>query len=282
MAKNTNMTRKGIVKFDPDTAKVLPISTGRTRTKGWTAERTYNGLTISIEAFESLNGYDLLALFQMLDDYQKKPKEWKYQGKMQIDDESERILMRREFDLKQLCKQRNISTHKNNRKSIAESFDRWYKAELRYQYENQSEIKTRYIFEYKIDKEFNKAIIVANTNFLDLCLKSGMAMNWERLTKYGKSQYGLELDIYMQFRAIQITGKKGKYRYPNVVKEQTLFNHIGIEREVRDAKEKRRKLKNAFDKFYEVAGQKYILQKLDDEYKWINENYLKYLEKKRV
>jgi len=203
---NSIQQRKGIIKFDPDTAKTLPISTNRKRIKFWIVEREYNGLTLSIQAFESLNAYDLIALFQMLDDYSKNNEKWEYQGTMQINNEIKRILKKRNFDLKELCKQRKISTNKNNRKSISESFERWYKAELIYKYkeENPTEIHTRYIFEYEVDKNFEKMTIVANTNFLDFCLKNGMAMNWERLIKYGKSYYGLQLDIYLQFNTIKI------------------------------------------------------------------------------
>jgi hypothetical protein len=70
--------RKGIVKFDPDTAKTLPISTNRRRTKGWAVMREDNDLILSITAFESLNMYDLIALFQMLDDYSKNKEKWQF------------------------------------------------------------------------------------------------------------------------------------------------------------------------------------------------------------
>jgi hypothetical protein len=272
MEKKSKIQRKGIIKFDPDTAKVLPISTNRKRTKAWIVERVYNGLTLSISAFESLNAYDLIALFQMLDDYSKNNNEWEYQGKMQIDDESERILMKRTFNLKNLSKQRGISTHKNNRKQIAESFKRWYQAELIYQYEGDTPIHTRYIFEYKVDENYENITIVANTNFLDLCLHNGMAMNWERLIKYGKNYYALQLDIYLQFRAIAYGKKIKKYAYPNTIHEETLFNHLGIEHEVRDIREKRRKTKQAFEKFKEITGIEYIYNKT--ERVWIKKTYL--------
>lgn len=279
MSEKYNITRKGVTKFDPDTAKVLPISTGRKRYKAWSVARSYNGLEIEINAFESLNGYDYIALFQMIDDYQKNHEGWEYQCKMQIDNESERILMRREFDLSHICKQRGIDTHKNNRKSIAKSFERWYKAELIYKYDDSEPIHTRYIFEYRIDKDYKKMTIVANVNFLELCIKNGMAMNWERLARYGKSQYGLELDIYLQFRAIQYGKKAKKYKYPDVIKEETLFNHTGIDGEVSDIREKRRKLKQAFDKFNEIVGIRYIYDK--DERKWIKEGYKRYIDNKK-
>jgi len=273
---NSIQQRKGIVKFDPNTAKTLPISTNRKRIKFWMVEREYNGLTLSIQAFESLNAYDLIALLQMLDDYSKNNYTWEYQGTMQINDETKRILKKRKFDLKELCKQREISTNKNNRKSIAESFERWYKAELIYKYkENQVEIHTRYIFEYEVDKNFEKMTIVANTNFLEFCLENGMAMNWERLIKYGKSYYGLQLDIYLQFNAIKIGKKNKKYTYPNIIREETLFKHLGINEEVKDIREKRRKVKQAFQKFEEITGQRYIYNKL--ERKWLKESYLNYI-----
>ena len=277
---NSIQQRKGIIKFDPDTAKTLPISTNRKRIKFWIVEREYNGLTLSIQAFESLNAYDLIALFQMLDDYSKNNEKWEYQGTMQINNEIKRILKKRNFDLKELCKQRKISTNKNNRKSISESFERWYKAELIYKYkeENPTEIHTRYIFEYEVDKNFEKMTIVANTNFLDFCLKNGMAMNWERLIKYGKSYYGLQLDIYLQFNTIKIRKKNTKYAYPNIIKEETLFQHLGINDEIKDIREKRRKVKQAFQKFEEITGQKYIYNKL--ERKWIKESYFNYLQER--
>jgi len=278
MQNSNKIQKKGIIKFDPDTAKTLPISTNRKRKIGWVVERVSNDLTLTIKAFESLNAYDLIALFQMLDDYSKNYEKWEFQGVMQIDQESKRILKKRTFFLKDLCKQRGISSNKNNRKSIAESFKRWYQAELIYKYKEEAPIFTRYVFEFKVDENYEIIDIVANINFLDLCLESGMAMNWGRLSKYGKSYYGLQLDIYMQFRAIAYGKKTKKYKYPDVIKEETLFNHLGINDEIKDIKHKREKVKQAFKKFEEVTGQKYIYNK--SERKWIKESYLKYIQEK--
>ncbi len=277
MQNSNTIQRKGIVKFDPDTAKTLPISTNRKRTKSWIVEREYNRLTLSIQAFESLNAYDLIALFQMLDDYSKNNEKWEYRGTTKFgSNDFERKLVYRKFDLKELCKQRNILTKKTNRKSIAESFERWYKAEIIYKRKNDV-TKTRYIFEFKVDTNYNYIEIVANANFLDFCLQNGMAMNWERLIKYGKNYYGLQLDIYMQFRAIAYGKKVKKYKYPDVIKEETLFQHLGINDEIKDIREKRRKVKQAFEKFEEITGQKYIYDKL--ERKWIKESYLTHIQK---
>ncbi len=270
--------RKGIIKFDSQTAKTLPISTGRKRKIGWIVERVYNDLTLSIKAFESLNFYDLIALFQMLDDYSKKKEKWEYKGTTSFEDDNfERILMYRKFDLKELCKQRKILTKKANRKSIAESFERWYKAEIIYKRKNDV-TKTRYIFEFKVDTNFNYIEILANANFLDFCLKNGMSMNWERLNKYGKNYYTIALDIYLQFSAIAYSKKTKKYKYPNIVKEETLFKHTGIDEEVKEPREKRRKLKKAFEKFEEITGQTYVYNK--EERKWIKASYLNYINEK--
>jgi hypothetical protein len=275
---NSIQQRKGIVKFDPDTAKTLPISTNRKRINFWMVERVYNGLTLSIQAFESLNAYDLIALFQILDDYSKNKEKWEYKGTTSFrDDDFERILMYRKFDLKELCKQREILTKKANRKSIAESFERWYKAEIIYKRKNDV-TKTRYIFEFRVDTNYNYIEIVANANFLDFCLENGMAMNWERLIKYGKNYYALQLDIYLQFRSIQHGKTNKKYKYPDIIKEETLFQHLGINEEIKEIKEKRRKTKQAFKKFEEITGQRYIYNKL--ERKWIKESYLNYLKEK--
>ena len=271
-SNNLDIERKKIVKFDSQTAKVLPISTDRKRTKGWEVERTINNLKIKIKAYESLNAYDLISLFQMLDDYQHNKEKWIFQGTIKLEDETERILMKREFLLKDLCNEREISSNKNNRATIAKSFERWYRAELLYYYDDEEPINTRYIFEFKIDKDINKLIIVANANFLDFCLKSGMAMNWGRLLKYGKNYYGLQLDIYLQFNAIKIGKKNKKYAYPNVIREETLFLHTGIENEVKKLKHKREKLKQAFKKFKEITGIDYIYDK--KERKWIKKSYL--------
>jgi len=278
--KNFNtIQRKGIIRFDADTAKLLPISADRKRKEGFKETRETNNLSITIKAPESLNYYDLIALFQMLDDYSKNNNKWKFQGKMQIDEESERILKKRIFSLKDLCIQKGLSTHKNNRKSIADSFERWFNATLIYQYEDEDKpIKTRYIYEYEIDeKKYDELTIIANTNFLDMCLRDGMAMNWDRLLKY-KSYYAMGLDIHLQFRAIMYGKKTAKYTYPNIIKEETLFKAAGIDTDVKEIREKRRKLKQAFEKLEKVTGQKYIYDKL--ERKWIKESYLKFIEEK--
>ena len=267
---NKKITKKGIVKFDPDTAKTLPISTNRKRTKGWVVEREYNGLILAIEAFESLNAYDLIALFQMLDDYSKNFELWQEIGEIH-DDDFVRKLMQREFSLNILCKQRDIKTDKRNRETIAKSFERWYKTELIYKRTDHI-TKTRYLFEYKVDKDFKTITIVANTNFLDFCLTNGMAMNWARLVKYGKNYYALELDIYLQFRSIQYGKKTKKYSYPNTINEKTLFKHLGIETEVKDYREKRRKVKQAFKKFEEITGIKYFYDR--KERKWFKNSYI--------
>ena len=276
--QNSSIQRKGIIKFDSDTARFLPVSASRKRKIGFIEKRESSHISITIKALESLNYYDLIALFQMLDDYSKNNEKWEFKGIMQIDDESQRILKKREFDLKKLCRQRGILTKKNNRKSIAESFKRWYQAELIYQYTFENEIHTRYIFEYKVDENLEKMTIIANTNFLDMCLENGMAMNWERLIKYRKNYYAIALDIYMQFRAIKFGKRKKKYKYPDILKEETLFKHLGINEEIKDLREKRRKVKQAFEKFKEITGQRYIYS--SEERKWIKESYLKYIQKK--
>jgi len=278
MQKEISKQRKGIIKFDADAGKLLPISANRKRKIGFIEKREGNNLSITIKALESLNYYDLIALFQMLDDYSKNNDKWEFQGKMQIDEETERILKKRTFDLKELCKQRGTTTHKNNRKTIAESFKRWYQAELIYKYAEDNPINTRYIFEYKVDENLEKMTIVANTNFLDLCLENGMAMNWDRLVKYREHYYAIGLDIHMQFRAISYGKKTKKYAYPNVVKEETLFKATGIDNDIKEIRHKREKLKKAFEKFEEVTGQKYIYDKL--ERKWIKEGYLKFIKEK--
>ena len=278
---NKKITKKGIVKFDPDTAKTLPITTGRKRTSGYFVSKKYNNLTIEIKAFESLNGYDLITFFQMLDDYQKNPDKWEYNTSFQLKDENERIVKKRIFKLKNLCKQRQILNKKPNRISIAKSFKRWYQAELIYNYHKENNIlETRYIYEYMVSNDnYDELIIIANCSFLDFCLENGMAMNWERLVKYGKNYYGLELDIYLQFRSIQYGKKTKKYKYPDVIKEQTLFHHIGLNNDVKDIKHKREKLKLAFKKFEEITGIKYILQKDEfNEYKWVK-SYSQFIEK---
>ena len=270
MQKNSK-TENNIIKFDSDTSRFLPISAVRKRKLGFIEKRENDNISITIKALESLNYYDLIALFQMLDDYSKNNSAWKYQGTMQIDEESERILKKRTFDVKELCNQRKISTNKNNRESITDSFERWYKAELIYQYSDENIINTRYIYEYKVDKKLEKMTIIANTNFLDMCLNSGMAMNWGRLTKY-KNYYAIGLDIYLQFRSIKYTNKKKtKYAYPNIIKEETLFNHLGINDEIKNIYHKREKTKQAFQKFEEVTGIKYIYD--SKERKWLKENY---------
>jgi hypothetical protein len=279
MLNFNSIQKQGVVKFDPLTAKTLPISTNRKRTKGWEVEREYNGLVMAIQAFESLNAYDLIALFQMLDDYSKNFDKWENRGmaKFSINDDFERTLMYRKFDLKFLCKQRNILTKKINRKSIAESFDRWYKAEIIYKKPNDV-TKTRYIYEFKIDKNYEYVEIIANSNFLNFCLQNGMAMNWERLTKYGKNYYALQLDIYLQFRAIKYGKKTKKYKYPNTIKEETLFNHLGVENEIKDLKHKREKIKEAFAKFKEITHKEYVYDA--PQKKWIKKTYLEYINKK--
>jgi len=269
--------KKGMVKFDPDTAKTLPISTLRKRIKGWSVEREYNGLKLSIEAFESLNSYDLITLFQMLDDYSKKRDLWEDKGSMKLSDDEERKLVYRKFNLKELCLQRNILNKKANRKSISDSFKRWYKTEIIYKYPNQT-LNTRYIFEFKVDDNFNEIEIIANAQFLDFCLQENkMVMNWGRLIEYGKNYYALQLDIYIQFRTIKYGKTKNKYTNPNIIKEETLFNHLGIGEEIKDLKEKRRKSKEAFKKFKEITGIGYIFD--NKEEKWIKENYRKYQKK---
>jgi len=279
-AKKSKQQRKGIIKFDADTAKLLPISTDRKRKEGFIETREGNDLSITIKAPESLNYYDLITLFQALDDYSKNNDKWEFQGKMQIDKETERILKKRTFDLEELCIQRGISVHKNNRKSIANSFERWFNAKLIYRYEDEDKpISTRYIYEYEVnEKKYDKLTIIANANFLDLCLQDGMAMNWERLIKYQKNYYAIALDIHLQFRAIAYGKKTKKYKYPDIIKEETLFKATGIDNDVKEIREKRRKLKQAFKKFEEVTGQKYIYDKL--ERKWIKESYLKFVKEK--
>ena len=264
-----------LVKFDPLIIRAFPSSTGRKRIENWSAEREYNGFIIEIKAPVSLNGYDYIAFFQMLYDYSINKNKWKYQGSLRIDDETERILMKRTFDLTKLAEERGLTKNKNNRESISRAFHRWFQAELTYKYKEEQEdieIKTRYIYEYKIDKKKQKITITANTSFFDDCLNGGMLMNWGRLLKYRNNNYALELDIYLQFNSIKyMHGRKRKYAYPNVVREETLFNSIGLDNEIKYLKHKREKLKKAFQKFEEVTGIKYIYSRL--ERKWIKESY---------
>ena len=276
------LLREGIIKFDPLSAKLLPISANRKRKKGWEVYRVYQDKIVKIKAFESLNGYDFVTLFQLIDDYIQNNEEW------QVENEKSKFIKRR-LNLKDLCKQRGILTKKANRKTIADSIDRWYKAEILYTSKKKMKVpkeerkkypifKTRYIFEFGCDENFEEAEITANKDFIEFCIRAGMAMNWRRLVNYGKNYYAIQLDIYLQFSSILYNKKHKKYKYPDIVREETLFLSLGVNEDVKELRHKREKVKQAFKAFEKETGVKYIYDK--KERKWIKESYLKYLQEK--
>ena len=272
---NIKKTRQGIIRFDSVTAKLLPVSMGRKRYNNFVANKIWKDFEIEITANESLNGYDMITLFMLIDDYQQNLSKWTKAGNI-----DGRPILKRTLDLKELCYIKNIKTDKNNRKTIYKAIRRWYEAEITYKFKNNTEQNSRYIFELKVDKNtYNKIEINVNQKFMDFCIKNGMTMNWKRLLNYKQNYYAMNLDIFLQFNTKPV---KNKYYYKDVFLEETLFNHIGLSDDVKDIKHKREKLKRAFDEIYKKLKVKYVFVagKGTEENKWCKESYLKYIENK--
>lgn len=267
-------------RIDADTIHTLPLSSSRQRTKNYLSSRRFGDLAMTMKAPESLNAYDLITLGQLLQHYQESPDKWEDAGEMKIDDTGAvRHLIRTNLDLAKMAKQRGLSSHKHNRKTIFESIYRWFQAELLYKYDGESVIRTRYIFEFteKIDEEgrFRDVKIIANQNFFDLCLHEGLVFNWRRLASYGEKFYSVQLDAYLQANKIKINGG---YAYRNVLREETLFKALGLNNTNMKEWDKREKLKSAFNTIEKAGLPRYLYDR--ENRRWVRSSHKMGLENK--
>ena len=261
-------------RIDADTIHTLPLTSSRQRIPLYENSRKFGDLTMTMKAVESLNAYDLITLGQLLQDYQENPTSWGDAGVMRIDDSgAERNLIYKKLDLGQMAKDKGLSSHKHNRQTIFDSITRWYRAELMYQYDNESVMHTRYVFEFKEDVDAEgtcrEVDIVVNQNFFDLCLKQGLIFNWRRLVGYGDKFYAVQLDAYLQSNKVKT--ERG-YAYRSTIKEETLFKALGLDRTHMKQFTKRAKLKGAF-KIIEEAGLPKFLLDIKNK-RWVRESVI--------
>jgi len=267
-------------RIDADAIHTLPLAASRQRIPMYENSRKFGDLTMTMKAVESLNAYDLITLGQLLQDYQESPESWSDAGVMRIDDSgAERTLIYKKLDLAQMAKEKGLSSHKHNRQTIFESISRWYRAELMYQYDNESVIHTRYVFEFKenVDAEgmCREVDIVVNQNFFDLCLKEGLVFNWRRLVGYGDKFYAVQIDAYLQSNKVKI---KNGYAYRSTIKEETLFKVLGLDKTHMKQYTKRAKIKRAFAAIEKAGLPKYLLDA--ENKRWVRESAIKGLEVK--
>lgn len=259
-------------RIDADAIHTLPLTASRQRIPFYKNSRKFGDLTMTMKAAESLNAYDLITLGQLLQDYQERPESWSDAGTMRIDDSGAgRNLIYKKLNLAQMAKEKGLSSHKHNRQTIFDSITRWYRAELMYQYDGESIIHTRYVFEVKenIDAEgmCREVDIVVNQNFFDLCLQEGLVFNWRRLVGYGDKFYAIQLDAYLQSNKVKT---EGGYVYRSTIKEETLFKALGLDKTHMEQFTKRAKLKGAFKTIEEAGLPKYLLD--TENKRWVRES----------
>ncbi len=226
-------------KIDPVILHTMPFLPAHNRKKDYLIKRRWGTQVLTLRAYETLNGYDLITLLQMLKDYIQNRSKWEKVGETL---EPGKFILKREIDISSIAKERNIKNNDaSNRKSIINSIKRWASVDCQLVDEkNNSEINTKYIYESKIinTKNYKTMEILINQRFFDFCVNEGLVIILNEIIKY-KHETTILLDVFIQSTKWQ--------RYD----EKLLFEKIGLNETNLKEREKRRILKRTFTEFNE-------------------------------
>ncbi|MHB8232079.1 MAG: hypothetical protein ACYDDB_04175 [bacterium] len=233
MQKTNSHTDKS--KVDSFLIHAMPFVPSYNRKDNFEIIRNWGDKTIKIKTTETLNSYDLISLLQLLRDYIQNRKNY---GAFQWGSDGDEKLLAFGFtiDLSDFAAQRGIENDINNRKMIFKSIERLWKMEIEIWKEKEPSRSTRFIYDLKPNSDFTKAIGFVNKLFYDFCLKSGLAINLDRLISYRKNGYAIILDTFLQS-----TEKRYK-QYP----EELLFQKLSMDNTGLTIKDKREILKKVF------------------------------------
>lgn len=228
-----NRTTKA--KIDSFLVHAMPFVPTRARESDFEITRSWGEKRIKIKSDETLNFYDLISILQLLQDYILNKKKYKSIEIGERDDKLEAFWFPVELDAFVL--KRGVENDINNRKTIYKSLERLFKMEIEIGGKGDPPRKTRFIYDLKPNKDFTKAVGFVNKLFYDFCLENGMVINIDRLISYKENGYAVILDTFIQ------STEKGYKRYP----EGLLFGKLNLNETKMSIKDKRKKLKRAFE-----------------------------------
>ena len=253
----------GITKFAPFILKTMPFSAGKDRKDILNVKGKWGEKKVQYVADEMLNGYDLITLAQVAQHFQKK--EFKQQI---INFKNSKIkVFELEFKMKEMLFERGVKNDLKARKTLLESFSRLFS--LHYKIiDGNKKISSHFIYRTEEDiKGYSNITILAEENFINVCQEFGILLNFERLCKYGRKNYAILLDAYLQATKESTKG----FPYKKTYKNEDLLKVLGLEKQRKD--KQMTHLKGAFAELYKNGNlPKYVYVKFEN--KWIREDYL--------
>lgn len=242
-------------KIDPVILHTTPFLPTHNRKKNYYIERKWGTRVLMLRAKETLNGYDLITLLQLIKDYIQNKSNWETIGETL---EKGKFILRRKIDISDLARERGSWNKTSSRKSILNSIERWVSVDVQMTNEkDNSKINTKYIYELKItDKSFKSVELLVNQLFFDFCIKRGLVVNLDRLIAY-KHETTVLLDVFIQSTRFQ------QYN------EEILFERCGLNETSSARGEKRRILKKIFNEFNKSNEVRYFFNKQNN--KWERE-----------
>jgi len=214
----------------------LPFVPSRKRQKGFEIERHYGDWSLKMEAFETLNHYDLITLLLIAREYLRGNFE-----ELGYKDGDTRKRVRIRLDIVRLVKERGLHNQRTNRMSLIRSLERFHSCKFEVR-QNGEITKSWVISDMRWDDEQGRwAEIDCNERFLSWCAK-GILVNWKRLSDYGNNGNAVLLDAYLQGTKQR---KGGRWMYRNWIDADTAINIIDPHGQL-PRKEAMRQLREAF------------------------------------
>lgn len=214
----------------------LPFVPSRKRKKGFEITRHYGDWSLKMQAFETLNHYDLITLLLVAREFLRG----NYQD-LGYKDNDIRKRVRICLDLELLVKERRLHNKRTNRMSLVMSLERFHKCHFEVRQGNEV-TQSWIISDLRYDEaQARWAEIDCNARFLEWCAR-GILVNWRRLSAYGNNGNAVLIDAYLQGTKQR---KHGRWVYRSWIDDDTAISIIDPHREL-PRKEAMRQIKEAF------------------------------------
>lgn len=231
----------------------LPFVPSRKRRRFFEIERHYGGWSLKMQAFETLNHYDLITLLLVAREFLRgNYQDLGYKDK--DSDTRERVRIR--LDLELLVKERGLHNKRPNRISLVMSLERFHKCHFEVRQGNEV-TQSWIISDLRYDEAACWAEIDCNKRFLEWCAR-GILVNWRRLSAYGNNGNAVLIDAYLQGTKQR---KHGRWVYRSWIDDDTAISIIDPHRKL-PRKEAMRQIKEAFALMEQHGMPKYEYDKV--------------------
>lgn len=215
----TNKTNKIkiLTKMHHRIMHAVPFVPSRKRQKGFEIVRNYGDWSLHMQAYETLNHYDLVTLLFLAKCYlQHEFEDLGYR-----EDDGRRVV-RIAIDLETLVKERGLHNERVNRHSVVLSIKRLMNCKFTIIAADGTETTAWIISAVSVDAKEKRVEVDCNARFLEWCAK-GILVNLGRLVKYGDHGVAILVDAYLQGTKQK---KNGRWVYRDWIAENKLFELI--------------------------------------------------------